>query len=138
MFKITFLKYNEKKDETELKNKILKTDSEEEAIEEAIKISIKNRKAILDTPTKTIVFRDGNIYKTKEKIEAPIGGWNFEVEAEVIENGKRYQYRKYIGSPEIKKLGGCYAVWCEDGRIKFCRNWMIRDRVYIKMLKEDI
>lgn len=136
MFTITFSKYNEKKDEYEVKVKKLKDISEDEAIEEAVKLSIKHRKVTLETPTAYIVFRDGSLYKQKEKIEAPIGGDNYQIEAEVIEDGKRYQYRKYTNSREIKQLGGMYAIWCEDGRIKFCRNDMIRGKVYLKMLKE--
>ena len=58
----------------------------------------------------------------------------FEIEVEVELNGKFYQWRKYINSSKIKSLGGMYANWCEDERIKFYRNAYIRDRAFPKFV----
>lgn len=133
---VTYSKYNEKKEEYQFKTKKLNDISEDEAIEEAIKLSIKYRKATLETPEKYIICRDGIIYKEKEKIEAPVGGNNFKVEAEVIEDGKTYQFRRYINTREVKQLGGTYAIWCSDGRMRFCKNDIIRCRCYPKFVRE--
>ena len=59
---------------------------------------------------------------------------SFEIEVEQEFNGKLFQWRKYINSPRIKTMGGIYANWCEDGRIKFYKNAYIRDRAFPKFV----
>lgn len=59
----------------------------------------------------------------------------FQVIAEVEESGLLYQWRNYAKSVKIKELGGKYANYCEDGRIKFYRSPMIRERAYPKFVK---
>jgi hypothetical protein len=51
-------------------------------------------------------------------------------------DGKHYQWRKYMNSPRIKILGGQYANYCEDGKIKFYRNEYIRDKAFPKFTEE--
>lgn len=58
----------------------------------------------------------------------------YEIQSEEKFNGKFYQWRKYNNSPSIKQLGGCYANYCEDGRIKFYRNEYIRDKAFSKFI----
>lgn len=56
----------------------------------------------------------------------------YEVQATETFDNKIYEWRKYQNSPKIKQLGGIYANWCEDGRIKFYRNEYLRDKAFSK------
>ena len=48
-------------------------------------------------------------------------------------NKKHYEFRKYINSKNIKKLGGMYAIYCEeDSCIIFRKSEYLRDRSYKK------
>jgi hypothetical protein len=60
----------------------------------------------------------------------------FEIQAEQEFNNKIYQWRKYDNNARIKALGGQYANYCEDGRIKFHRNEYIRDKTFSKFVDE--
>lgn len=62
----------------------------------------------------------------------------FVLEAEIEEGGKFFQWRKYVNSPQIKGLGGMYAIWCENDHIKFYRSSYLRDKAYPKFVKENI
>ena len=61
----------------------------------------------------------------------------YEIEAEQEFDNKIYQWRKYNNSAIQKRLGGMYANWCEDGRIKFYRNSYIRDRAFPKFVDNN-
>lgn len=61
----------------------------------------------------------------------------FEIEAEVEEGGLFFQWRRYVGSPRINKLGGRYANYCENGQIKFYKSDYIRTRAYPKFVEEN-
>ena len=61
----------------------------------------------------------------------------FEIEAEVEECGLFFQWRKYVGSPRILRLGGRFANYCENGAIKFCKSDYIRTRAYPKFVEEN-
>ena len=60
----------------------------------------------------------------------------FEPQAEQEFDGKMYYWRKYDNNPKIKSLGGQYANYCEDGRIKFYRNEYIKDKAFPKFVEE--
>ena len=60
----------------------------------------------------------------------------YQIIAEHEFDGKLYQWRQYDNSPKVKSLGGCYANWCEDGRIKFYRNWYLRDKAFPKFVND--
>lgn len=60
----------------------------------------------------------------------------FETQAEQEFDGKMYYWRKYENNARIKSLGGQYANYCEDGRIKFYRNEYIRDKAFPKFVDE--
>lgn len=60
----------------------------------------------------------------------------YEIQAELEFKGKFYQWRQYSNSPIIKRQGGCYANYCEDGRLKFYRNEHIRDRAFSNFVEE--
>ena len=62
----------------------------------------------------------------------------FETQAEQEFDGKMYYWRKYDNNARIKALGGQYANYCEDGRIKFYRNEYIRDKAFPKFVEEGI
>ena len=48
-------------------------------------------------------------------------------------NKKNYEFRKYVNSKNIKKLGGMYALYCEeDSCIIFRKSEYLRDRSYKK------
>ena len=48
-------------------------------------------------------------------------------------NKKNYEFRKYVNSKIIKKLGGMYALYCEeDSCIIFRKSEYLRDRSYKK------
>lgn len=137
MFKITFNVWDENAYEYKLKKINLKNCTQEKAGKLAIEYSKKHKKATLETDIEYINFREGIEWRRKPiHSDTPIGGNNYQIEGEIEENGKIYQYRKYVNSPEVKSLGGCYAIWCSDGRIKFCKNWMIRDKSLNKFTRE--
>ena len=47
------------------------------------------------------------------------------------DNGKTYEFRKYVNSGKIKALGGMWAIYCEDDNcIVFRRSEYLRDRSY--------
>ena len=49
------------------------------------------------------------------------------------DNGKTYEFRKYVNSGKIKALGGMWAIYCEDDNcIVFRRSEYLRDRSYKK------
>jgi len=53
------------------------------------------------------------------------------------DNGKTYEFRKYVNSKKIKALGGMYAIYCEeDNKIIFRKSEYLRDRSY-KKFSED-
>lgn len=62
----------------------------------------------------------------------------FEIQAEHEFDGVIYQWRKYDNSPMIKKLGGCYANYCEAGAVKFYRSEYLRDRAFVKFMNTCI
>ena len=48
-------------------------------------------------------------------------------------NNKNYEFRKYVNSKNIRKLGGMYALYCEeDSCIIFRKSEYLRDRSYKK------
>ena len=58
------------------------------------------------------------------------------VEATNIENGIAFEWRKYMNSPRVRRLGGAYANACpEKNIIKFYRNDYIR--AYPKFVEEN-
>lgn len=49
------------------------------------------------------------------------------------DNGKTYEFRKYVNSGKIKNLGGMYSLYCqEDNCIVFRRSEYLRDKSYKK------
>ena len=49
------------------------------------------------------------------------------------DNGKTYEFRKYVNSSKIKSLGGMYALYCEeDHSTIFRKSEYLRDRSYKK------
>ena len=60
----------------------------------------------------------------------------YQIIAEHEFDGKLYQWRQYDSSPKVKRLGGCYVNWCEDVRIKFYRNWYLRDKAFPKFVND--
>lgn len=54
------------------------------------------------------------------------------------ENGKSYEFRKYVNSKKIKDLGGMYAIFCEDDqKIIFRRTEYLRDKSYSKFSRGE-
>lgn len=53
------------------------------------------------------------------------------------DNGKTYEFRKYVNSKKIKELGGMYAIYCQDDKnIVFRRSEYLRDRSYSKFTND--
>lgn len=49
------------------------------------------------------------------------------------DNGKTYEFRKYVNSKKIKAIGGMYAIYCEeDLKIIFRKSEYLRDKSYKK------
>ena len=49
------------------------------------------------------------------------------------DNGKTYEFRKYVNSKRIKEMGGMYSLYCqEDNCIIFRRSEYLRDKSYKK------
>lgn len=47
------------------------------------------------------------------------------------DNGKTYEFRKYVNSKRIKEFGGMYSLYCqEDNCIVFRRSEYLRDKSY--------
>lgn len=60
------------------------------------------------------------------------------IESSIVENGLTFEWRKYMYSTRIKKLGGAYANVCvEKNMVKFYRNDYIRTKAYPKFVKDN-
>ena len=65
------------------------------------------------------------------------GGYYLNLRYTEPDNGKVYEFRKYVNSAKIKKLGGMYCIYCEeDKQAKWYRSEYLRDRAYAKFLRE--
>ena len=117
-----------------------------EAEEAAIDFSLKYKVKIeLKTKAFSCIYKKGElINKTTFKDELVskyqdiIDNYNlYTIEAEVEENGHIFQWRKYKNFSAMKKLGGIYANWCDNGNIKFYKSAYLRDRAYTKFVNEN-